>query len=86
MSVVRDHLGDHKVYFHLTGRRLVSASEPCAILRDPSVSPNVDEPLATLHFRDRESLYLTLLRPEVNWGDLYSEGRVEVEALAKVSG
>ncbi len=43
LSVVRDHLGDHKVYFHLTGRRLVSASEPCAILRDPSVSPNVDE-------------------------------------------
>ena len=44
-----------------------------------TVSPDVDEPLATLYFRDRESLYLTLLRPEIHWGDLYSDGRVEVD-------
>jgi cyclopropane-fatty-acyl-phospholipid synthase len=36
-------------------------------------------PLATLYFRDRASLYLTILRPELYWGDLYSLGRVDVE-------
>ena len=44
-----------------------------------AASPDVDEPLATIHFRDRASLYLTLLNPELYWGDLYSEGRVEVD-------
>lgn len=44
-----------------------------------NISPGVDEPLATLYFRDRASLYLTLLRPELHWGDLYREGRVEVD-------
>jgi len=43
-----------------------------------SIPPSVDKPLATLYFRDRGSLYLTLLKPELYWGDLYSEGRVEV--------
>ncbi|HEY5775178.1 MAG TPA: cyclopropane-fatty-acyl-phospholipid synthase family protein [Xanthomonadales bacterium] len=44
-----------------------------------AISPRIDKPLATLHFNDRASLYLTLLRPELYWGDLYSEGRVEVD-------
>jgi len=35
--------------------------------------------LATLYFRDRASLYLTILRPELYWGDLYSEDRVDVD-------
>ncbi len=43
-----------------------------------TVTPNVVEPLATLYFHDRASLYLTLLRPELNWGDLYSQGRADV--------
>jgi asparagine synthetase B (glutamine-hydrolysing) len=43
MNVVRGHLGDLKVYYHLTEQRLVSASEPSAILRDPSVSGDLDE-------------------------------------------
>ena len=43
------------------------------------VSSGADEPIATLIFRDRASLYLTLLRPEIHWGDLYSAGRIEVE-------
>ncbi len=42
------------------------------------LTPNVIEPLATLYFRDRSSLYRTLLRPELNWGDLYTQGRVDV--------
>lgn len=44
-----------------------------------AVSPDVAEPLATLLFRDRGSLYLTIVRPELYWGDLYSQGRVDVE-------
>jgi len=44
-----------------------------------TISPGVEEVVATLRFRDRASLYLTLLRPELYWGDLYSSGRVEVE-------
>ena len=43
------------------------------------VSPHISNPVATLHFRDRAALYLTLLQPETHWGDLYSEGRVEVD-------
>jgi cyclopropane-fatty-acyl-phospholipid synthase len=42
------------------------------------VSLGVDDPVATLYFRDRASLYLTILRPELYWGDLYTAGRVEV--------
>jgi len=42
-------------------------------------TPNVVDPVATLYFRDRSSLYLTLLRPELHWGDLYSQGRVDVD-------
>jgi cyclopropane-fatty-acyl-phospholipid synthase len=38
-----------------------------------------EEPVATLHFRDRAALYQTLWYPELHWGDLYAEGRVDVE-------
>jgi len=43
------------------------------------IPSHVTEPLATLYFRDRASLYLTILRPELYWGDLYSVGRVDVD-------
>jgi cyclopropane-fatty-acyl-phospholipid synthase len=43
------------------------------------VTSVADKPIATLYFRDRASLYLTLLRPEIHWGDLYSDGRIEVD-------
>jgi len=43
------------------------------------VSSHAVAPLATLYFRDRASLYLTILRPELYWGDLYSMGRVDVD-------
>lgn len=43
------------------------------------VSSQVVTPLATLHFHDRASLYLTILRPELYWGDLYSVGRVDID-------
>ncbi len=43
------------------------------------VTSRTNEPVATLYYRDRAALYLSLLRPELNWGDLYSAGRVEVE-------
>jgi cyclopropane-fatty-acyl-phospholipid synthase len=43
------------------------------------VSPQIPDPVATLYFRDRAALYLTLLQPETHWGDFYSEGRVEVD-------
>jgi len=42
------------------------------------LGPDIAEPLATLYFHDRASLYLTILRPELHWGDLYSQGRVDV--------
>ena len=44
-----------------------------------TVSSGVRHPIGKLHFRDRASLYLSLLRPELYWGDKYSAGRVEVE-------
>lgn len=68
---------------HLTAKKLLQITglpRVRFVLWDGStVNPGVDEPLATLYFRDRASLYLTLLRPELHWGDLYSEGRVEVD-------
>jgi cyclopropane-fatty-acyl-phospholipid synthase len=42
------------------------------------VSAGVDQSKATIHFRDRASLYRSFWNPELHWGDLYSEGRVEV--------
>lgn len=60
--------------------QLIGHPPVCLVLWDGSrVKTNVDEPIATLYFHDRASLYQTLLRPETNWGDLYSDGRVEVE-------
>jgi cyclopropane-fatty-acyl-phospholipid synthase len=43
------------------------------------VSPDIKEPIATVHFLDRAALYLSLMRPELYWGDLYSKGRVLVD-------
>ena len=43
LSVVRDHLGDLKVYYHLSDGLLIAASEAGAILRDESVDPEPDE-------------------------------------------
>jgi len=74
---------DDKTFDHLTAKKLLQfIGEPPVrfVLWDGSVvSPGVDEPVATLYFRDRASLYLTLLRAELYWGDLYAEGRVEVD-------
>jgi cyclopropane-fatty-acyl-phospholipid synthase len=68
---------------HLTAQKLLQfIGHPpiCIVLWDGSeVSSDVDKPVATMYFRDRASLYLALLRPELNLGDLYSEGRVEVD-------
>ena len=68
---------------HLAARKLlqVIGQPPIRlVLWDGSaISSGVDEPVTTLSFRDRGSLYLTLLRPELYWGDLYSAGRVEVD-------
>lgn len=43
------------------------------------VPTDVVQPLATLYFRDRASLYLTMLRPELYWGDLYTQDRADVD-------
>ena len=68
---------------HLTAKKLLQfIGQPPInfVLWDGSkVPPYIDDPVATLYFRDRASLYLTLLRPELHWGDLYSDGRVGVE-------
>ncbi len=70
---------------HLTAQKILQfiGQPPIRmVLWDGStVPPDVDKPVATLYFRDRASLYLTLLRPELYWGDLYSEGRVEVVVI-----
>jgi len=42
LCVARDHLGDLKVYYHLTEHRLISASEASVVLRDQSVSKDLD--------------------------------------------
>jgi len=44
-----------------------------------TVLPESGQSLGTVHFRDRGALYQTLLNPELKWGDLYSDGRVDVE-------
>ena len=50
------------------------------VLWDGSVvSTGADEPVARLYYRDRAALYLSVLHPELYWGDLYSEGRVEFD-------
>jgi len=68
---------------HLTAQKIlqfIGYPPVCFVLWDGSkVSSGADIPVATMYFRDRASLYLTLLRPERHWGDLYSEGRVEVD-------
>ncbi len=68
---------------HLTAQKILQfIGHPAVrmILWDgTTVSPHIPDPLATLHFHDRAALYLTLLQPETYWGDLYSEGRVEVD-------
>jgi len=43
VSIARDHLGSHKVYYRLDGHRLIAASEPTAILRHPAVGDGLDE-------------------------------------------
>src|SRR5512135_784093 len=42
---------------------------------DPPAAP----PVATIRFRDRRALLGLLLDPEVNFGDAYAEGRIEIE-------
>lgn len=68
---------------HLAAQKLLQfIGQPAIrfVLWDGSrVSPDLNEPVATLYFRDRASLYLTILRPELYWGDLYCEGRVQVD-------
>ncbi|MCH7665137.1 MAG: hypothetical protein IH936_04310 [Acidobacteria bacterium] len=43
LSIVRDHLGDLKVYYYLDRRWLIAASEPAAILRHAAVADDLDE-------------------------------------------
>jgi asparagine synthase (glutamine-hydrolysing) len=43
VTVVRDHLGGHPVYYHLDARRMIAASEPAAILGHPEVPGELDE-------------------------------------------
>jgi len=43
LSIARDHLGDLKVYYHLSERLLIASSEAGAILRDGSVGAEPDE-------------------------------------------
>lgn len=68
---------------HLTAQKLlqfIGHPKIGFVLWDGSiVSAKTDQPVATLYFRDRASLYLSLLRPELYWGDLYSAGRVDVK-------
>ena len=63
---------------HLTAKKLLQfIGQPRVrfVLWDgSSVSPSIDEPVATMYFRDRASLYLTLLRPDSMEGS-WSEGK-----------
>ena len=43
LCVVRDHLGDLKVSYHLDDRRLIAATEAAAVVADESVSAAPDE-------------------------------------------
>ena len=43
------------------------------------VRPDCDNLVATILFRDRASLFKTMMNPELHWGDLYCTGRVEFE-------
>ena len=42
----------------------------------PESSP---KPVATIIYRDPAALYRSLWRPELYWGDLYAQGRIEVD-------
>ena len=43
MTIFRDHLGDLKVYYYLTPRWLIAATEPSAILRSEGVRREIDK-------------------------------------------
>ena len=43
------------------------------------VTEQINEPIAKLYYRDRSALFKTILNDELYWGDLYSNGQVEVE-------
>ena len=78
VSSGRANILDHRVARILL--QLLGQPEISMILWDGTiVSSSSSEPIASLRFRDRSSLYLTLLRPELNFGDLYSAGRVEID-------
>jgi cyclopropane-fatty-acyl-phospholipid synthase len=49
------------------------------------VSPEIKKPLARIRINNRYALYKLLLNPELNFGDLYSIGIVDVEGDLPVS-
>jgi len=43
------------------------------------VTPQCDNPVATMVYGDRAALFKTILDPELHWGDLYCSGRVQFD-------
>lgn len=58
----------------------VGSNPPINIsLWDGHLVNQVDEPVASLHFKDRLAVWKLVLNPELHFGDLYSSGRIEFE-------
>ena len=78
----------HRVWFWAARKLLEAAGSPplrIALWNGDSVGAPPAESVGTLHLRDREALLRFLFDPELEFGDLYVEGRLHiVGSLVKV--
>ena len=73
----------------LARKMLAVVHNPPIVLRlwdGKTITPPVDEPLASLQYHDRGAMLKTIINPELYFGDLYSTGRVSLSGdLARFS-
>jgi cyclopropane-fatty-acyl-phospholipid synthase len=79
---LEDRSGTHAVDRYVAGKILAILGNPEIRLRlwdGTELQAAGDASCPLLWFRDRGALYRTLRYPELNFGDFYSQGRIEVE-------
>ncbi len=79
---LQERSGTHAVDRYVAGKILAFLGDPDIRLRlwdGSELQANGDESSPLLWFRDRGALYRTLRYPELNFGELYSQDRIEIE-------
>lgn len=74
--------GTHSAEGRLIGKLLRVFGDPpvaLALASGERIAPSGREPVATVRLADRGVLFALLRDPQLGFGDLYSEGRIEVE-------